>query len=190
MNERIRAILMGLQITIRVDAAAAVGEINDMAARAQNMDPMLHRAADILRSDAELQFKVGGIPSWQPLAPSTVSQKRAQGTPRLNRRGQKGEWASQSLGPYGKPGIRFGPTAILIRTGALFSSWTNAQDPDHVEITEGDTVKIGTTIPYALVHQQGGGRVPKRPVTVTDEAKRQIEREASDYISKGTIKKK
>lgn len=189
MNDRIRAILQGLRLDIRVDTQDAKREVAGMLKRAQNRGPLLERIAEIMRLDVALQFKVGGVPTWAPLKAATIASKKRMGYARLNRKGKKGEYASQSLTPYGEHGVLFGPTAVLIRTGALFSSWTSKDDGDHITEFDGDSVRIGTSLAYAAAHQCGGTRLPKRAITITDEARRQVDREARLYIETGEMEK-
>jgi len=108
--------------------------------------------------DIAAQFAAGGTPAWTPLRPATIKAKARAGFPKLNRRG---------LPPKGliQRGA-FGPQNILIRTGALFSSYTNPSDPSAVRETSRDSVKRGSRIPYAAVHQYGAGKVPERAVVI------------------------
>lgn len=125
--------------------------------------------ADILREDARMQFMEGGRPPWRPLSPHTVAKKIRDGYPRLNRRGQ----APVRLHQRGV----FAPLNVLMRTGALLSSWTVRTDPDHVETIEIGRVSIGSRLAYAATHQYGrmrggwhGSEIPARPIRITDRA--------------------
>jgi phage gpG-like protein len=156
-----------VNITYSLDASEW---IKTLSALEQNVDPrnILQQAAEIIRSDVIAQFQSGGIPSWKPLATSTIRQKRAAGYPRHNQKGEE----VQSLKQNGV----FGPENILIRSGALFSSWTQKQDPDHIEEIDGDTLTFGSSLDYAAYHQTGSGRgLPARPITITEDAMRKIE---------------
>lgn len=129
------------------------------------------KIATILRNDARAQFQSGGSPSWAPLSPRTIERKRKMGYPRLNRRGlvpramiQKGN---------------FGPENILMMTGALFSSWTNENDPHHVEEITPQSVATGSDLIYAGTMQEGGegwngSPIPARPIVITDQARARI----------------
>lgn len=60
-----------------------------------------------------------------------------------------------------------GPNQILIDTGTLARSirilkGTTANTPGSVKVPTGAGFSIGSTLPYAAVHQKGLGRVPVR----------------------------
>jgi len=135
------------------------------------------RIASILRADTLRQFQAGGIPSWAPLQPRTIEQKARMGYPRLTR----GGLVPQRMIQRGS----FGPGNVLMRTGALLSSWSDSDDPHHFEEVERDSVSIGSSLPYAGTHQEGyrgmlfgnptiQGVIPARPIRITAEARRQI----------------
>lgn len=118
--------------------------------------------ADVMRQDAQRQFSVAGEPAWKPLHPRTVARKRKLGYPRLSRDGSIPKNMVQNGG--------FGPQNILMETGALLTSWTRADDPDHYEKVDDFAVEIGSTIDYAEAHQQGRPEtnLPKRAITLSD----------------------
>lgn len=150
-----------------LDVSEWINIVADLEASAQPQR-ILQSAAEIIRSDVLAQFHAGGMPAWKPLAPSTVRAKRRSGYPRLNRKGEEPAMLKQN-------GC-FAPTNILIRTGAGLSSWTQKQDPDHIEEIEGDTLSFGTSLEYMKYHQTGSGRgLPARPITITEDAMRKIE---------------
>ena len=47
---------------------------------------------------------------------------------------------------------------ILNSTGALLASLTDPDSAGHVEETDGQSLSIGSSVPYALFHQTGAGR--------------------------------
>ena len=116
----------------------------------------------VLRESANDQFAEGGDPDhWKPLAPSTIRQKASQGYPRRNRHGQIPLFAVQRG--------RFSPENILIRTGSLRDSLTNAQNPFHFCRADNNTLWFGTTLSYWVYHQstQPRKKLPRRPIVVT-----------------------
>lgn len=138
------------------------------------------RIADILRADVQRQFSEGGSPiPWRPLSPRTIAQKQRAGYPRLTRKG------TPPLSMIQRGG--FGPQNILMRTGALLSSWTRWDDPSHVQEVTSDSVMIGTMIPYAGAHQEGvpDRNLPKRPIVLTSEAKQAVVEEIAAVASGG-----
>jgi phage gpG-like protein len=73
-----------------------------------------------------------------------ASEGRAGGTP----------WAA--LAPSTARRRRTG-TSLLNVTGALLASLTDAGAPGHVEETDGQTLTLGSRLPYAIYHQTGTG---------------------------------
>ena len=123
---------------LRLDVRANVSDAQAyLSLVEQRMQPakLLAGVAGILREDVLRQFRAGGIPPWQPLSPTTVREERRLGYPRVTRKGTPASRLMQQG--------RFGPENILIRTGALLSSWTDKTDPHHFEEVTGDTVMIG-----------------------------------------------
>lgn len=160
-----------------VDAHGAIAFVSAVSERTDLRNRLGHLVASRLRADALEQFQAGGKPAWKPLSQRTIDAKRRAGYPRLNRKGQ----IPKNMVQNGK----FGPENILMRTGALLSSWTQEQDPDHTELVTAESVTIGSTVDYAGVHQQGGGNVPKRSINVTGEAQRDVAKMAAHYIVSG-----
>lgn len=147
-----------------------------VAARLDMQGEMGEKVAEIVRADVRKQFAAGGIPAWTPLRPETIKQKSRSGRPRLNRRGSAPEGLVQ-LGD-------FGPHNVLMRSGDLFISWTDENDPQHIErFTRDGGMEFGSRLPYAVYHQQGRG-VPPRPITLTKGALEQIKGLATDQATK------
>lgn len=162
-----------------------VVDFSDLVARLKGLTQTIgfsgelgEQVAEIMRDDAKRQFQAGGIPPWPRLRDSTVKAKARLGYPRLNRRGL----VPASLVQRGA----FGPQNILIRTGALLSSWTQEQDPHHVQRVGDGEVEIGSALHYAEHHQKGGRKLPQRPIRVTEEAKKKAADAVSKAISEAT----
>lgn len=169
---------------MKIDAAIAGDAIDSvlaMASRLERPQGFLQSVANILREDVARQFQAGGIPAWAPLSPNTIAAKRRAAQPRVTRKGPP----PSSIIQQGN----FGPESILVRSAALYSSWTDKDDSHHIEEISADAVTIGSSLPYAAVHQDGAsfitrpfGRgkgvlvtIPARPVTITPEALKRIE---------------
>jgi phage gpG-like protein len=110
----------------------------------------LETAAITLETAAEEQFDTEGAHAsggWAPLALSTIQEKDRKG-----------------LSPH-----------ILQATGRLRDSLTRKFDPSHVERLSEDSLTFGTTVPYAIFHQTGTRRMPRRPpVALSEDDKRLI----------------
>lgn len=150
-------------MTIAIDSASALQRIEEIE---KILAGIGHRAASIMRDDVKAQFQAGGSPAWPALTKSTVQGKKTMGYPRLNRKGMVPASMVQRGG--------FGPQNILMRTGALFSSWTQEHDPHHIERVSGSEVEIGSKLPYAKFHQLGGWQLPQRALRITEEAKQKV----------------
>lgn len=132
---------------------------------------------EILCKDALRQFQAGGLdPAWTPLKPATIKQKERLGYPRLSRSAT----APPSLVQAGS----FGPANILERTGALLSSWSDQNDPNHYEKINSDSIESGSTLFYAQYHQdpKPGSKNPKRAIGITDQAKAEIAEAIEKFI--------
>lgn len=156
-----------MRLQISIDMTGFDRIVRGLESAVHLSSPVGETVAAVLRADILHQFQVGGVPSWRPLAASTIAQKRAQGYPRLNRQGLVPASAVQ--------GGAFGPQNILERTMRLFESWTNPRHPEHVSKLEDGRVVEGTSVPYSGFHQTGGRdgkRPPKRPIVITEAAMR------------------
>lgn len=79
------------------------------------------------------------------VAEQFASEGRAGGTP----------WAG--LSPSALRRKRRAGSGILYETGALLASLRDPGAPDHVEERTGDSMVLGSRLPYALFHQTGTG---------------------------------
>jgi len=95
----------------------------------------------------------GGVKQWKDLAPSTLIEKS-----RLMRMG-----LAISMDP-------------LIRTGKLRESMIREGAEGNITRINADSMEMGTSIPYAVYHQKGGGNLPKREVIqlTNDDKKRWV----------------
>lgn len=58
---------------------------------------------------------------------------------------------------------QFPGRGILVRSGALKASLASSGGPGAVFRTTPTALEIGTSVPYAMFHQQGTGSMPQRP---------------------------
>lgn len=86
--------------------------------------------------------------------------------------GQKasGGWKALSPAYAAWKEVAYPNRKILERTGDLEKSLT--QRPFGVEAITATTMEVGTRVPYAIYHQMGGGKLPKRPPVALNEATR------------------
>lgn len=115
--------------------------------RAQDATPAWDRMADSFEQLNRRQFQASGRAAsggWAPLSPAYAA------------------WKSRHY--PGRP--------ILVRTGELRESLTRR--PFGVEVIRPGSMEIGTAVPYARFHQQGGPGLPRRrPVELTERARRE-----------------
>lgn len=125
----------------------------------------LSEVAVVLREAIERQFDTEGGNSggWAPLAESTLLERgrsAARGEP------TRGRAVTSYIG-----GIQ--DAKILQVTMRLKDSLTRLFDEDHIEEPLSPTVlRFGTRVPYAIYHQTGTSRMPKRPPVALSAADR------------------
>ncbi len=69
---------------------------------------------------------------------------------------------------------QYGSKPILQATGDLYRSLTGDGPYTHYQ-TNKTQIEIGTTLPYGLYHQRGGGKLPKRPpINFSDRQKNEL----------------
>lgn len=148
---------MGRLISTRADLEPVNALARDLVEKGTNLEPLLLRVADAIHASNREQFDTQGEGRWPKAAASTLAAKR--------RKNQ--------------------PETLLVRTGALRRSLTEANAPGSVLTTRrnGELV-VGTSIEYAKNHQLGLGNVPRRVVVEADpELLDQIKAIAMEYIS-------
>ncbi len=120
-----------LQLTFDFDAEPIDQALEGFQLSLADSSPALVRIADDFREMIREQFSTegrAGDTPWADLAPSTVGRGRRPGS------------------------------SILYSTGALLQSLIDPAAFGHVEETDGQSLTIGSSLPYALYHQTGTGR--------------------------------
>ena len=118
-----------MQFTATVNSEPVEQALRVFQASLAEQSPALTEIADDLRAMVTEQF---------------ASEGRAGGTP----------WAE--LAPSTARRRRAGPSLLNV-TGALLASLRDAGAPGHVEETAGQTLTLGSRLPYAIYHQTGTG---------------------------------
>jgi phage gpG-like protein len=91
--------------------------------------------------------------------------------------GASGKWAPLSQAYKKFKEQHFPGEPILQREHSLVESLTSAEGLDSVFRPEPDQLTIGTRAPYARAHQEGRGRLPRRPViSLTETQKREMQK--------------
>lgn len=162
-----------IEIEAKVDQNQA---IDTLLERLSTPKPVLQAYARIIRESYRRDFAEGGRPHWAPLAPSTIAKKSAQGLPALNSKGRVPKRLIQRGG--------FGPENILIATGKLRDSYVQQGAVGHVEEYTEDSVSVGSSIPYAVKHQEGiSPWLPARPVTITEKEKDEMLQVTNQHLT-------
>jgi phage gpG-like protein len=84
-------------------------------------------------------------------------------------------WAPLSLAYAHWKEAHYPGRPILQRTGDLYRSLTDSNDPNAIRVAESKSLKLGSRIPYAIFHQTGArdGKLPARREIQLTEAFRQ-----------------
>lgn len=128
-----------------------------MTRQVEDMTPIWEDVLRSMRERVEQTFDDEG-PNWQQLAPLTQAARRALG--------------------YGAA------HPILVQTGALKRSLTVGRAcPNAIEDIQPDSLTYGTDIPYAPIHQHGGGRVPRRSILQPHQLIPVISRAVEDHVT-------
>jgi phage gpG-like protein len=106
-----------------------------------------------------------GIADYRPIWPVIEDDFYAQEKDQFKSEGTEGgdKWAPLSPEYAGYKEAHFPGKPILQRTGDLYDSLTNPNSANGVRREERKTLTLGSTLPYALYHQQGTNKMPARP---------------------------
>lgn len=139
-----------IAFTYADNSEAVAKSLGDFQAAIANQEGALQQVADDFREMVAQQFATEG---------------RAEGTP----------WAPRESARVGADGVR--PlrgerrSPLLVRTGALRDSLTRKGATGGIEALDGQTLSIGSRLPYAIFHQLGTRRMPARPLIVLNDAR-------------------
>lgn len=147
-----------IDIDVRGDAAIEM-HFKRTSERALNLRPAWAVIHEDMIEIEKKQFESQGAfrsGGWEPLADSTVARK-------------------QNLGL---------DTRIMVETGRLLASLTNASDKDHKFVPSKSFMLFGTEVPYVQEHMAGvPGHFPARPPIAFNE----VDRESWLRIIRGWI---
>jgi phage gpG-like protein len=76
--------------------------------------------------------------------------------------GRDGKWAALSAQYKAKKIEQYGDKPILQASGDMYGSLTGSTQYSVYETTKTE-IAVGSNLPYAILHQRGGGNLPKRP---------------------------
>lgn len=85
-------------------------------------------------------------------------------------KGSTGKWKPLTSKYFAWKEKNFPGKPIMQRTGKLFESLTEFESPDAIVRPEKTELTIGTQTEYAIFHQQGGDRLPKRSLIAPSDA--------------------
>lgn len=127
-----------------------------------------HIARDLRRWEHQLfmtRGRSGGEP-WPALLPQTVASKRRSR----------------------RPHVRANAERVLIASGRLHDSLTDAGDSEHIEDIDRTTFRFGTRVPYGRFHQRGTRRMRQRRVlALTERQRRDVIRTVQKWLFTGHL---
>lgn len=132
-----------------------IDDLKAVRKRIERPEVFVRLVARRLRACFAENFNAEGRPErWSPLAPSTLADKQRlfdSGQIRGRRRGVRVRRGRGGEERGALPGI-------LIRTGALKDSVARSHSRGNIERIRngGRELEVGTSVPYAAVHDQGG----------------------------------
>lgn len=135
---------------MEVDGVPQVARVLGVKADAvKDLRPVWDDIADDFRKrEGQLwasEGSVQGMGGWVPLNPKYAAWKAANG---------------------------FG-NKILVKAGRLRASMTDPTSSDHIQHKTPTGLEIGTFVPYAIYHQRGTSKMPRRPIVrITDAARK------------------
>ncbi|GMA59730.1 phage virion morphogenesis protein [Alicyclobacillus fastidiosus] len=152
-------------IAIRIEANGLdtlVNRLEAMTERAVNMTPLMARFGVAMIASVHANFAAEGRPEkWAPLSASTVRSMEYQAVQQVRgtKRYQNAK-TDATRSKYEQQAVDGLGHKILVRSGDLRQSIMVG------EVTN-DSVEIGSSLPYARIHQLGGtiGPVTVRPRT-------------------------
>jgi phage gpG-like protein len=127
-------------------------DVERLRDRMRNIRPLAKKIASRLRACFAENFNAEGRPEkWAPLAESTIAQKQGLWEAGFIRGRRRGIRVRPGPDIGGMPGI-------LMKTGALKDSVARAHTRGNIERIRdgGKEVEVGTSLPYAAVHEFGG----------------------------------
>lgn len=138
-------------------ANVAAKHLRDMGRRARDTRDSSYKVRTIFRKAEEKRFASQGAGTWAALKDSTSDKKR-----RLHQ-----------------------DPRVLRATNALYKSLTAPRATGQIDERTPDSMRYGTSVPYAAYHDQGKG-VPKRRLIDLQPAERdEITKAIEDYIATG-----
>jgi phage gpG-like protein len=150
--------MAGFSFGMSIDSKDSMRILLAMSERIRNDRLAYHKkVANIARRGFRQNFAVGGQPAWQPLRPETIATKAniAQFPAVLGKK-------SGRIPVRLKQNGNFGPSSILIATGALRDSVGSTASPHNVSDFRKDGMELGTDLIYAPTHNYGAVIVPRR----------------------------
>lgn len=107
-------------------------------------------------------------PSWRAVSDEVYSILRSQFSTQ-GARGPGGRWPARAKSTVDRyTAINRKGFAVLNeplrRTDAMFRALTTRGAPHGVYEEGAEELVLGTTLPYAVIHQRGGGRIPQRKI--------------------------
>lgn len=153
-----------MQIVFEISGEKQVNrELLRIGEYAGDAQPAFSAIADLIMDETAEQFATEGRHAsggWKPLAESTLREKARLG---------------------------FGSRGILERTLALERSLTERGNANQILETTPDSLTFGTSLRYGDYHQLGRGVPQRRPVELTESARRQVVKILQRWVLTGEV---
>lgn len=134
-----------------------------------------------IKGDKELLGAMGNLSRAIENQRESVTEIGSEGLGLIRKRFESGGpgWPRLALSTERKKARRIGgPSRILVESGRLLGSFSKGTEGNvnRVEALRGE---FGSSIPYGIFHQKGGGRLPRREIVPAD-----LEAQAGDQFAK------
>lgn len=146
-----------MKVTIHVDLSHVTRSLAKIEDGLKRVDEFLDEVGEAAQREFGRIFDTGGLGQWPDLQKKTKQRKK-------------------QLGVEGD--------GILVRTGAMRESFTRKGSKYNVFKRSGNTLDVGSKIPYAHFHQQGTAFHPVRPIVfMTPNLRAEIDEISFRYLS-------
>lgn len=145
-----------------------------MMAKGAHVEIEIDGKAEFSRTFSRLDANFDDLTPIWPAVRSKFYEIETQQFDSEGDKGGSGRWQALSARYAAQKVATYGDKPILEATGALRESLTSDGAGSYYWADKHE-VAIGTTIPYAMYHQRGVGKLPQRkPISFSDEQKRDL----------------
>jgi phage gpG-like protein len=127
------------------------------------------------------------VADYRPVWPAVEDEFHAHMADQFRSTGEQSgaPWAPLSLAYAHWKEVHYPGRLVLQRTGDLYRSLTDSNDPNAIRVAESKSLKLGSRIPYAIFHQTGArdGRLPaRREIQLTEAFKQSVWHHVREHL--------